>query len=96
MFDLDNISSQLLYALSGYLFGIFACRYGIISTNKLKEAWAENGFSLAFLLTAIPSLLILVTAVFLFPVWMSTRTQIGAFVYLATFIFYNARARRKK
>ena len=92
----DNVLSQILYAVSGYLFGIFACRYGIISTNKMKAAWAENGFSLAFLLTAIPNLLILVTAVFLFPIWMSTRTQTGALVYLATFIFYHARARRKK
>lgn len=93
---LDEISSQILYALSGFLFGIFSCRYGTISTNRMKAAFAEKGFTLAFLLAAIPSLLVLVVAVFLFPIWLSTRTEIGAFVYMATFIYYTALSRRKK
>ena len=66
---LDEVSSQILYVLSGFLFGVFSCRYGTI-------------FRLV--------------AVFLFPIWMSTRTELGAFVYLATFIYYTARNRRKK
>ena len=33
---LDNFLSQLLYGISGYLFGIFACRFGNISIHK---AW---------------------------------------------------------
>ena len=35
---LDEVSSQILYALSGFLFGVFSCRYGTISTNKMKAA----------------------------------------------------------
>ena len=93
---LDEVASQILYALSGFLFGIFSCRYGTISTNRMKAAFAEKGFTPAFLLSAIPSLIFLVIAVFLFPIWMSTRTELGAFVYLATFIYYTARNRRKK
>jgi len=93
---LDEVASQILYGLSGFLFGVFSCRYGPISTNKMKAAWAEKGFSSSFLLTAMPSFIFLVIAVFLFPIWMSTRTELGAFVYLATFIYYTARNRRKK
>ena len=93
---LDEVTSQILYGLSGFLFGIFSCRYGTISTNKMKAAWAEKGFSSPFLLTAMPSLIFLLIAVFIFPIWMSTRTELGAFVYLATFIYYTARNRRKK
>ena len=93
---LDNFLSQLLYGISGYLFGIFACRFGNISIHKTKTAWAEHCFSAAFIIAALPSLLILLLAVFLFPVWFSTRTQVGAFVYLATFIVYTSRSRRKK
>ena len=93
---LDEVTSQILYGLSGFLFGVFSCRYGTISTNKLKAAWAEKGLSFSFLLSAMPSLIFLLIAVFLFPIWMSTRTELGAFVYLATFIYYTARNRRKK
>ena len=93
---LDEVSSQILYVLSGFLFGVFSCRYGTISTNKMKSAWAEKGFWSSFLLTAMPSFIFLIIAVFLFPIWMSTRTELGAFVYLATFIYYTARNRRKK
>ena len=93
---LDEVTSQILYGLSGFLFGIFSCRYGTISTNKMKAAWTEKGFSSSFLLTAMPSLIFLLIAVFIFPIWLSTRTELGAFVYLATFIYYTARNRRKK
>ena len=93
---LDEVASQILYGLSGFLFGVFSCRYGTISTDKMKAAWAKKGFSSSFLLTATPSLIFLIIAVFLFPIWMSTRTELGAFVYLATFIYYTARNRRKK
>lgn len=93
---ISDILSQVLYGLSGFLFGVFSCRFGTISTNKMKVAWAAHGFTMPFLLTAIPSLLFLLTAIFLFPIWLSTRTQLGAFVYLATFIFYSSRNRRIK
>ena len=62
---LDEVTSQILYGLSGFLFGVFSCRYGTISTNKMKPAWAEKGLSFSFLLTAMPSLIFLIIAVFL-------------------------------
>jgi len=93
---LDNILSQILYVISGFLFGIFACRFSIFFTRKIKEAWSDHGFSLSFLMASIPGLLFLAVSVFVFPIWFSTRTQAGAFVYMATLIYYTARNRNKK
>lgn len=92
----DGILSQILYAISGFLFGVFACRFGTISVNRMKLLWTEKGFSASFLLAALPALLFLSAAAFLFPAWFAARTETGAFVYLATFIYYTSRNRRRK
>ena len=89
----DNILSQILYGMSGFFFAIFSCRYGNLATEKMKAVWLKEGFSLGFLLSTLPSVLFLTLAIFIFPLWFYTRTQTGAFVYLATYIFYSMKKR---
>ena len=36
-FNLDNFLSQILYVLSGFLFGIFASRYSVLSWRTIRE-----------------------------------------------------------
>ena len=35
-FNLDNFLSQILYVLSGFLFGIFASRYSVLSWRTIR------------------------------------------------------------
>lgn len=37
-FNLDNFLSQILYVLSGFLFGIFASRYSVLSWRTIARA----------------------------------------------------------
>ncbi|MEG0797280.1 MAG: hypothetical protein RSE47_00095 [Acidaminococcaceae bacterium] len=92
---MDNLLSQILYGLSGFLFALFSCRYGTLATARMKVAWQTHGFSLTALLATLPSILFLVIAIFVFPLWLYTRTSVGGFVYLATFIFYSSKNKRK-
>lgn len=45
--------------------------------------------------TGILRLVVLSITLFIFPVLFYTRTPVGGFVYLATYIFYNMRMRQK-
>ncbi len=92
----NNILSQILYGISGFLFSIFAVRCSFKCTAKLKQARAEKGLSLGFFLTALPLFLFFLFALFIFPILFYTRTPIGGFVYLAVFIFFTMKARAKK
>ena len=91
----DNVLSQVLYGMSGFFFGIFACRYGSLATNKIKAAWLQKGLSPAFVLSTLPSILILVLALFIFPVILYSKTPVGGFIYLFTYIFLNMKANKK-
>ncbi|MDD4721663.1 MAG: hypothetical protein PHR07_02800 [Acidaminococcaceae bacterium] len=92
----DNILSEILYGMSGFFFAIFACRYGTLATNKMKAVWLQQRMSLAFFLSVIPSLLILTIAIFIFPILLYTKTPIGGFIYLVTYIFLHMKTNKKK
>lgn len=92
----DNVLSQILYGISGFLFGIFAVRNYHWATAKIKKSRIEYGPSLGFITAALPAILLSIIAIFLFPLFLYTRTQVGGFIYLATFIFYNMKGRQKK
>lgn len=92
----DNILSEILYGMSGFFFAIFACRYGTLATNKMKAIWLRQKFSPAFFLSVIPSILILAIAVFIFPILLYTKTSVGGFVYLATYIYLHMKATRRQ
>lgn len=91
----DNILSQVLYGMSGFFFAIFACRYGNLAVAKLKNAWQEHGLSPIFFLSTIPSLLLLIIVLFIFPSLLYTKTQVGGFVYLFTYIILHMKANKK-
>ena len=72
--NIDTMLSQILYCLSGFLFGIFASRYSVIS-------WPP-------LLQCAPYVLFIIAAFTLFPFWLITRTEAGGFIYYATLLFF--------
>ncbi|MCI2109568.1 MAG: hypothetical protein LKJ99_01180 [Acidaminococcaceae bacterium] len=93
---LNNVLSQILYGISGFLFGIFAVRNSHKFVAKIKEIRMAKGLGLGSILEALPALLFFLVALFIFPILFYTRTPIGGFVYLATFIFYNMKGRARK
>jgi len=93
---IDKILSQILYGVSGFFFAIFAVRFSRVAITKVKLTWQQRGFGAAFLLSCLPSIIFLLFAIFLFPILFYTRTPIGGFVYLATYIFFNMKVRRHK
>jgi hypothetical protein len=92
----NNILSNILYGLSGFFFAMFALRYGIRSTDKMRIAFHQHGFSTAFFLACIPSIIFMVLALILFPILLYTRTPVGGFVYLATYIFFSMKVRMRR
>ena len=74
--NIDTMLSQILYCLSGFLFGIFASRYSVISWRTLA--------SRPPLLQCAPYVLFIIAAFTLFPFWLITRTEAGGFIYYAT------------
>lgn len=83
---IDTMLSQVLYCLSGFLFGIFASRFSVISWRTLagKPPLAH----------CLPCVLFLLTAFFLFPLWFITRTEGGGFIYYATLLFFFSKGYR--
>lgn len=82
--NIDTMLSQVLYCLSGFLFGIFASRYSVISWRTLA--------SRPPLLQCAPYVLFIIAAFTLFPFWLITRTEAGGFIYYATLLFFSQRA----
>ena len=92
----NNVLTNILYGLSGFFFAMFALRYGVRATDKMRIAFHEHGFSTSFFLACIPSFVFLLVALFLFPILLYTRTPVGGFVYLATYIFFNMKVKEKR
>ncbi|MDO4177860.1 MAG: hypothetical protein Q4D21_01600 [Phascolarctobacterium sp.] len=84
--DFHQIVNLSLYAFSGIMFGIFAARQTLQASIKIREAFKEAGF--AGLVTVIPSLLIVLITLFIFPSIFTTRTQLGGFTYYLTLIYF--------
>lgn len=78
--NIDTMLSQILYCLSGFLFGIFASRYSVISWRTLASRTP--------LLQCAPYVLFIIAAFTLFPFWLITRTEAGGFIYYATLLFF--------
>ena len=78
--NIDTMLSQILYCLSGFLFGIFASRYSVISWRTLA--------SRPSLLLCVPYVLFIIAAFTLFPFWLITRTAAGGIINYATLLFF--------
>lgn len=76
----------LLYAFSGFCFGIFASRYSVLCVVKIVRLWRGGG--LASLPSCLPQLLFLGVSFLAFPAWFLTRTQIGGFVYYVVLLYF--------
>ena len=85
--SISSVLSQVLYCLSGYFFGMFASRFGVISFRNLKYTLQEpNDFiklvSLLFYAAAIAVLWVA------FPAVLARYTQAGGIVMLVTTAYY--------
>lgn len=81
------IVNWLLYALSGFCFGIFASRYSVLAAVKIKAVYTQRQ-QLAQLL--LP-LVFLGISFFIFPLWFITKTNVGGFIYYAVLLFFFSR-----
>lgn len=82
----------LLYALSGFCFGIFAARWCVYSAAKIVDRWRSEGVGGLF--GCLPFFLLLAVGFFFFPMWFVTRTELGSFVYYLVLIFFFNRGYR--
>lgn len=85
--SITAVLSQVLYCLSGYFFGMFASRFGIISFRNLKVTLQEPNdiiklLSLLFYVTGIAVLWVA------FPAILSRYTQAGGIVMVVTTAYY--------
>ncbi len=78
-FNLDIFLSQILYVLSGFLFGIFASRYSVLAWQAIRSRG---------LFAAVLQVFVLLLAFFIFPLLFSTRTVTGSFIYYAVLLFF--------
>ena len=78
--NIDTMLSQILYCLSGFLFGIFASPYTATGWPPLAGRPP--------LLQCAPYVLFIIAAFTLFPFWLITRTEAGGFIYYATLLFF--------
>lgn len=92
---IDNILNTILYIIAGFFFGIFASRYSVIATAKILTAKKVFGLGLKLFLNCLASVIFIFIAFFFFPIWMSTHTIIGAFIYYAVLIFFYSMGWRK-
>lgn len=93
---IDSLVNNILYGLCGFMFALFALRFCIRATDKIKRIFSEQGFSMHFFLACLPSFICILVSLFLFPILLYTRTPVGGFVYLATYIFFNMKIRASK
>ena len=86
------IVNYILYAISGFCFGVFASRFSVLDAAAVAEKYRSDGFSSIF--SCLPQLLFMFTAFFLFPTWFITKTTMGGFVYYAVLIYFFSRGYR--
>ncbi len=81
------IINYLLYAISGFCFGIFASRYSVLAAVKIKEFFSRKDNLSQLLLP----LFFLAISFFIFPLWFITKTNVGGFIYYAILLFFFSR-----
>lgn len=84
--DFSTILNYILYGISGFLFGIFASRYSVLSAIKLRENIASGGG--AGLIISTPQIIFLLLSFFIFPAWFIYKTTTGGFVYCAALLYF--------
>jgi len=88
--SISEIINLVLYGISGFFFGIFASRNSVLAVGKIINNKRLYGLSGQLLWHSLFNLLFLLLAFFIFPVWFSSATTLGAFVYyVVLFYFFN-------
>lgn len=84
--NMDALLSQILYSMSGFFFGIFASRYSVLHLRRLKSQPSIKH--------SVLTALFIVVAFTLFPFWLLSRTEIGAYIYYVTLLLFFAKGMR--
>ena len=92
---IDQVLNTILFIFSGFFFGIFASRYSVKATGRIMLAKMDQGWSADLVWRSLPNLVFLVIAFFIFPIWFSTKTLVGAFVFYAVLLFYYSKGWKK-
>ncbi len=90
--NFGEIVNYLLYAISGFCFGIFASRYSVLSAVKIKQSASSSGISGVF--ATLPQLLFILVSFFVFPVFFITKTPVGGFFYCAVLVYFFSKGYR--
>lgn len=88
---MDNILTQILYAFSGFFFGIVGIRYSTVGFITIIGTWKQEGFAKIFSPKCIIYLLAILVGAFIFPILLSSRSQLASFIYYIVFIFYGSK-----
>lgn len=84
--DFGEIINYILYAISGFCFGIFGSRYSVLASVKIREKISTEGIS--GLLSSLPQLLFILISFFVFPVLFISKTTVGGFFYCLVLIYF--------
>lgn len=88
-----SIFSQILYALSGFFFGTFCCRYGVISIAKFRsELSRPSSVNKAIRLCIRANIVVILWIIA--PMLMIARSQIGGYTMVITIIYFANKARK--
>lgn len=88
---MDNILTQILYAFSGFFFGIVGIRYSTVGFITIIGTWKQEGFANIFTPKCIIYLLAILGGAFVLPILLTSRSQLAGFIYYIVFIFYGAK-----
>lgn len=89
----SEIINYILYALSGFCFGIFASRYSVLAILKIKNTVQNQGISGIF--TTLPQFLFILISFFVFPVFFISKTPVGGFFYYTVLLYFFSKGYRQ-
>lgn len=88
---MDNILTQILYALSGFFFGIVGIRYSTVGFITIIGTWKQKGLAQVFSVKCLLYFFVILVGTFIFPILLASRSELAGFIYYMIFIFYGSR-----
>ena len=94
-YNANYLLSQLLYIISGFCFGIFCRRYGILALQVFKVARRKQGKDLFYIIYLICLALAPLFLWFIAPILLLNRTMAGGYSMFVTIIYFVHRSKQK-
>lgn len=86
--DFNASINLVLFIISGFFFGIFASRQSLFAMSYILNAYRKTGWDFLLSVPFLLRLFILLLTFFLFPLWFSTRTLSGTFIYFVVLLYF--------